>query len=96
MTIEHKGAFTEGEGRAVGVHVYGCDICQEVCPWNAIAPRSDDAAWQPRPLWDAASLVALSAATDDEMDRSLSGSAMSRAKREGLRRNVKAALENCH
>jgi len=96
LTIEHRGAFTADERQAIGSHVYGCDICQEVCPWNAVAPRSDDAAWQPRPLWDSASLAALSALSDNEMERSLSGSAMSRAKLEGLRRNVQAAIENCH
>jgi epoxyqueuosine reductase len=94
LTIEHKGDLADTGRRAIGTHVYGCDICQEVCPWNAAAPRSGDAAWQPRPLWDAPSLATLSAASDGELQQSLTGSAMRRTKIEGLRRNVAAALEN--
>src|SRR6516165_7968249 len=46
LTIELKGELSESDQAAIGSHVYGCDICQEVCPWNAVAPRSDDPAWQ--------------------------------------------------
>ena len=45
----HSRAALHG---GVGSHVYGCDVCQEVCPWNAVAPKSDDPAWQPRSVWD--------------------------------------------
>jgi epoxyqueuosine reductase len=94
LTIERRGDLNEAERRAIGSHVYGCDICQEVCPWNGSAPRSNDLAWQPRPMWDAARLPKLSAAADDQLRASLSGSAMRRTKIAGLRRNVAAALEN--
>jgi epoxyqueuosine reductase len=94
LTIERRGDLTEVERRAIGSHVYGCDICQEVCPWNGRAPRSNDSAWQPRPMWDGAYLSELSAAADDQLQSSLSGSAMRRTKIAGLRRNVAAALEN--
>jgi epoxyqueuosine reductase len=94
LTIERRGDLNEAERRAIGSHVYGCDICQEVCPWNGSAPRSNDSAWQPRPMWDAARLPELSAVADDQLRASLSGSAMRRAKIAGLRRNVAAALEN--
>ena len=49
LTIEHRGAIDAALADGIGSHVYGCDICQEVCPWNATAPTSDDPAWQPRP-----------------------------------------------
>ncbi len=57
-----------GRARAgIGSHVYGCDICQEVCPWNAVAPRSTDPAWQPRPAWDRVDLLTLSRRSDEEL-----------------------------
>ena len=94
LTIERRGDIPAEHRDAIGAHVYGCDICQEVCPWNASAPRSSDPAWQPRPAWDAVDLAALSARTDDELAADLRGSAMSRAKAHGLRRNITIALEN--
>jgi epoxyqueuosine reductase len=94
LTIEKRGDIAECLHEAIGLHVYGCDICQEVCPWNAVAPRSDDAAWQPRPSWDHVSLVTLAARTDEELADALQGSSMRRAKAQGLRRNVAIALAN--
>jgi len=53
LTIEHRGDIPEELGADIGTHVFGCDICQEVCPWNQAAPISEDPHWQPRPAWDA-------------------------------------------
>jgi len=94
LTIEFKGDIPAPQRSGIGSHVYGCDVCQEVCPWNATAPRSDDAAWQPRPAWDAVDLVTLAHRTDAETEGALRGSAMARAKRSGLRRNIAIALAN--
>jgi epoxyqueuosine reductase len=94
LTIELKGEIPEPYRPAIGSHVYGCDICQEVCPWNAVPPRSDDPAWQPRDAWDGVDLEALASATDGQLALALRGSAMRRTKMAGLRRNVAAALEN--
>src|SRR6185503_10501660 len=49
LTIEHRGDIPEELGADIGTHVFGCDICQEVCPWNQAAPISEDPHWQPRP-----------------------------------------------
>jgi epoxyqueuosine reductase len=94
LTIEYRGEIAPALQPGVGSHVYGCDICQEVCPWNAASPRSADPAWQPRRSWDLVDLRTLAARPDDELSEALDGSAMSRAKVRGLRRNVSVALAN--
>ncbi|MGE0702940.1 MAG: tRNA epoxyqueuosine(34) reductase QueG [Vicinamibacterales bacterium] len=94
LTIEHRGEIPGGMRQAIGAHVYGCDICQEVCPWNHSAPVSHDPAWQPRPAWDLPALVELRGMTDDDLGQSLRGSSMRRAKPAGIRRNVEVALRN--
>jgi epoxyqueuosine reductase len=94
LTIELRGAIPDEHRAGIGSHVYGCDICQEVCPWNAVAPRSQDPAWQPRPSWDFVDLVTLSARSDDELADAMRGSPMRRTKAQGLRRNVAVALRN--
>src|SRR5579862_3919251 len=71
LTIEYKGDIPDALRSGVGSHVYGCDVCQEVCPWNATAPRSGDPAWQPRPDWDRVDLLTLARRTDDELENGL-------------------------
>jgi epoxyqueuosine reductase len=94
LTIEHRGDIPAEHHAGIGSHVYGCDICQEVCPWNAVAPRSNDPVWQPRPVWDGIDLLSLASRGDAEMTAALRRSPMKRTKVEGLRRNVAIALEN--
>jgi len=94
LTIEKRGEIPSSLHDAIGSHVYGCDICQEVCPWNAVAPHSGDPAWQPRRAWDRVDLSTLSRRTDDELAEALDGSAMRRTKAQGLRRNVAIASAN--
>jgi epoxyqueuosine reductase len=94
LTIELRADIPEEHRAAVGSHVYGCDICQEVCPWNAVAPRSADPAWQPRAAWDRVDLLTLSRQSDDELTVALRGSPMKRTKVQGLRRNIALALHN--
>jgi epoxyqueuosine reductase len=94
LTIEKRGDIPEALHAGMGSHVYGCDICQEVCPWNAVAPRSDDDAWQPRRAWDRVDLLTLAGRSDDELAEALRGSAMRRTKAQGLRRNVAIAVRN--
>jgi epoxyqueuosine reductase len=94
LTIEHRGDVSADLRAAVGSHVYGCDICQEVCPWNAVVPCSPDPAWQPRPAWDGIDVRSLAQRTDDELADAMRGSAMRRAKVQGLRRNIAIALGN--
>jgi epoxyqueuosine reductase len=94
LTIELRGPIPEPLRGAVGAHVYGCDICQDVCPYNQAAPRSDDAAWQPRPGLDLPRLVDFWRRPDSELRTLTKGSAMTRARLNGLRRNMAVALGN--
>ena len=94
LTIEHRGNLAPEDAAAIGAHVYGCDICQEVCPFNHAAPASSDPHWQPRPGLDLPRLVDLAARSDDDLRALIKGSAMTRAHVSGLRRNIDAALVN--
>ena len=94
LTIELRGEIPSERHADIGSHVYGCDICQEVCPWNAVAPRSTDAAWQPRPAWDRVDLLTLARRGDEELSSALTGSPMRRTKVQGLRRNIAVAVAN--
>jgi epoxyqueuosine reductase len=93
-TIELRSAIPEPLRPAMGSHVYGCDICQEVCPYNQPAPQSRDHAWQPREGLDAPTLVELWRRTDRELRALTKGGPMTRAKLTGLRRNLAVAIGN--
>lgn len=94
LTIEQRGPIPDELTAAVGSHLYGCDVCQEVCPWNQTAPSSRDPAWQQRAVWAHADVSALSAMSDGELRTAMRGSAMKRTNVAGLRRNLAVALEN--
>ncbi len=94
LTIELRSGIPEVHRAALGTHVYGCDICQEVCPYNQVPPRSADAPWQPRPGLELPRLVALWERPDTDLRALVKGSAMSRAKLTGLRRNLAVAIGN--
>jgi epoxyqueuosine reductase len=94
LTIELKGNMPAERHGGIGSHVYGCDVCQEVCPWNAAAPQSADPAWQPRAAWDRVDLLTLARRTDEDLLAALQGSPMDRARVRGLRRNIAVALQN--
>ncbi|HEY3045478.1 MAG TPA: tRNA epoxyqueuosine(34) reductase QueG [Vicinamibacterales bacterium] len=94
LTIEQRGPIPEEFVAAVGSHVYGCDVCQEVCPWNQMPPSSSDPAWQPRSVWANADVSTLAAMADDDLREAIRGSAMRRTKVAGLRRNLAVARMN--
>jgi len=96
LTIELKGTIPPEYRDAVGEHAYGCDICQDVCPWN-ISPsvgKSSGHEWQPRPGLDDVRLLDLWNQSDDELRSVLKGSAMKRAGVKRLRRNLAVAIGN--
>jgi epoxyqueuosine reductase len=94
LTIELKGDLPEEMAGSLGNHIYGCDICQEVCPWNQGAAASADPAWQPRHEWDGVTATELATRSDEELRAGMRGSAMRRTKVAGLRRNLTVALKN--
>ena len=94
LTIELRGDIPGEHRAALGSHVYGCDICQEVCPYNQPAPVSTDPAWQPRPGLDLRKLVDLAQQRDEDLRASIRKGPMMRTKVAGLRRNVAIAVAN--
>ena len=94
LTIELRGSIPETLRPAIGNHVYGCDICQEVCPHNDPGFVSSDPQWQPRQGLDLPRLVDLWRRPDADLRTLLKGSAMTRAKLTGLRRNISVAIGN--
>jgi epoxyqueuosine reductase len=94
LTIELRSSIPESHRGSMGGHVYGCDICQEVCPYNRPAPHSGDAPWQPRTGLDLPRMVDLWRRSDRELRSMVKGSAMTRAKLAGLRRNLAVAIGN--
>jgi epoxyqueuosine reductase len=94
LTIELRSAIPEPIRADLGGHVYGCDICQEVCPYNQPAPVAIDPAWQPRAGLDLPRLVDMWRRPDAELRVLTKGSAMTRPKLTGLRRNLAVAIGN--
>jgi epoxyqueuosine reductase len=93
LTIELPGAIPEQQRPQIGNHVYGCDICQDVCPWNLAAPLSADPAWRPTPR-DGASATELWQRSDDELHQFVKGSAMTHLSLAGFRRNLATVIGN--
>jgi epoxyqueuosine reductase len=92
LTIELRGAVP-GERRAgMGAHVFGCDICQDVCPWNRRAPVTPLPEYQPREV--APDLEALAGITEEEFRRMFGGTPVARARYSGFLRNVAIAMGN--
>ncbi len=94
LTIELKGAIPQHLRPLMGNHVFGCDICQEVCPYNVKAKPTDEKAYSPREGLVAPELIPMLSLNDEEFKRLFRGSPVLRAKRRGFLRNVAVALGN--
>jgi epoxyqueuosine reductase len=95
LTIELKGPIPRELRPLMGNHIYGCDVCQEVCPWNARwGQLTQEPAFAPRPEIVAPALLDLIALSDEEFRARFKGSPIKRTKRRGLLRNVAVALGN--
>ncbi len=94
LTIEKRGAISEELRSGMGRHIFGCDICQDVCPWNRKAPATNAAGFQARPELVNPALDWLAEISAEEFSRTFRGSPVKRAKRSGLRRNAVIAMGN--
>jgi epoxyqueuosine reductase len=91
LTIEHRGAFSREESQMLNGWIYGCDICQEVCPWNRKSARvTGERAFRPRAFIEEYGGEEWTVLERDSWDRLLRGSAARRAGYEGLMRNIAA------
>jgi epoxyqueuosine reductase len=91
-TIELRGAIPEELRAGMGAHVFGCDICQDVCPWNGRAPATLDPAFAPRRF--APRLEELAAIAEEEFRAMFRGTPLLRARYSGFLRNVAVAMGN--
>jgi epoxyqueuosine reductase len=98
LTIEHRGPIPEELREGLGDHIFGCDDCQTICPFNATRGRRAtselDARWKPHPRWDSVQLEDLLGLDDDGFGQLREGSPVGRATRAGLARNAAIALGN--
>lgn len=91
LTIELRGPIPEDLRDGMGSHIFGCDICQDVCPWNRRAPVTEDPAFLPRTYPYLENIAKLS---PELFHQSSSSSPIARAKYSGIRRNAAVAMGN--
>jgi epoxyqueuosine reductase len=94
LTIEKRGPVPEELRTGMGRHVFGCDICQDVCPWNRKAPVTSAPEFEPRPELVNPALEWLAQMSAEEFQQTFRGSPVRHAKRAGLRRNALIAMGN--
>ena len=96
LTVEHRGPIPRGLRAAVGQRLFGCDDCQEACPWNRLARPAVRADWRPRAGWEPDRLdpVRVATWTRAEHREAAAGMAVNRVGYDGLRRNALVVLGN--
>src|SRR6185503_8481463 len=92
LTIELRGPVPQELREPTGDWVFGCDVCQEVCPWNRKAPSGQAPELQPRAELETLDPVELLGLSDEDFRRRFKGTALYRTKRSGLLRNAAIAL----
>jgi epoxyqueuosine reductase len=93
LTIEHRGEFTDTERTQVGEWLFGCDVCQDVCPWNvSFARATPDPDFAPRQDVAAPDARALMGMEEDDFLRRYGDTPFTRPGARGMRRNAVAVL----
>lgn len=93
-TIENRGDVPEALAGDFGDWAFGCDICQDVCPWNRRAPATSEADFQPRPGQSALDADEILAMDEQGFLERFAGTPLMRAKLRGLQRNLRIVREN--
>jgi epoxyqueuosine reductase len=91
-TIEHRGVMPQTSASELDGWVFGCDVCQDVCPWNRKAPSGRQAELDARPEWTEPDLIDWLSRDWSRWRALLKGTALKRAKRTGLVRNAALVL----
>jgi len=94
LSIEKRGSIPEELRAQMGNHLFGCDICQDVCPWNRKAPASTEADFQPKAGLMNPPLEQIAELTQQQFREVFRHSPVKRAKYSGLRRNAAVAMGN--
>jgi epoxyqueuosine reductase len=94
LTIEHKGSIAPELMSGMGRQVFGCDICQDVCPWNRKSPIGTDPELQPREELVNPSLEWLASLDEQQWEHLFNGSPLRRAGFLGMKRNLAVAMGN--
>ena len=94
LTIEHRGEFDAKQRAQVGDWLFGCDVCQDVCPWNvSFARPTPDPAFAPRPEVARPDVRALVTTDEGDFERRYAGTPFTRPGYRGMRRNAAALLD---
>ncbi len=94
LTIELRGPIPTELRKPIGNWAFGCDICQQVCPWNRFASSAGDAAFVPSGAGKTIDLLAVLALSPEQFNQRFKGSPVKRARRRGFLRNAAVALAN--
>ncbi len=94
LTIEHRGSIPETLRGQMGNHVYGCDICLQICPWNRHQKQSGDSAFDPRDEWHNPRLVDLLQLDEQSFQEATRKNPIRRTKLTGMLRNACIAAGN--
>lgn len=97
LTIEHRGPIAKELRPKLGDWVFGCDVCQDVCPWNRARPASTHDEFSPSAgAGSSLKLDELMTLDDEQFKKLFSGTPLTRAKRQGLLRNAAVVMGNQH
>jgi len=95
LTIEYRSDIPEGLRPSMGRWVFGCDVCQDVCPWNVkFATPAQDRLLQLDPSMEHLDLASLATVTDEDFDRAYGATPLARPGAPGMRRNAEIARAN--